>query len=152
MDPFVPLAKRLTSPERWEVKQLITSSTLDVLKYPDLDENFHNLSLVRKRTESGYRNTRRRAAFSAGQTTFCSVCSNKLSNAVLISNPWPLSTPKSSPNCSLLTVMQIHLSEPPRDVLLLLAGDLVRANGSSRTEVWCNATYSKFCLFFVLVP
>ncbi|KAJ7597435.1 P-loop containing nucleoside triphosphate hydrolase protein [Mycena floridula] len=35
-------AKRLTSPERWEIKQLIASGALDASEYPDLDEDFSN--------------------------------------------------------------------------------------------------------------
>ena len=35
-------AKRLTSPERWEIKQLISSGALDASEYPDLDEDFSN--------------------------------------------------------------------------------------------------------------
>jgi len=35
-------AKRLTSPERWEIKQLISSGAIDASEYPDLDEDFHN--------------------------------------------------------------------------------------------------------------
>ncbi|ESK81821.1 atp-dependent rna helicase dhx8, partial [Moniliophthora roreri MCA 2997] len=35
-------AKRLTSPERWEIKQLISSGALDPSEYPDLDEDMHN--------------------------------------------------------------------------------------------------------------
>jgi ATP-dependent RNA helicase DHX8/PRP22 len=35
-------AKRLTSPERWEIKQLISSGALDPSDYPDLDEDIHN--------------------------------------------------------------------------------------------------------------
>ncbi|KDQ63106.1 hypothetical protein JAAARDRAFT_147063 [Jaapia argillacea MUCL 33604] len=35
-------AKRLTSPERWEIKQLISSGALDASEYPDLDEEFTN--------------------------------------------------------------------------------------------------------------
>ncbi|KAG6332920.1 hypothetical protein ID866_6173, partial [Astraeus odoratus] len=35
-------AKRLTSPERWELKQLISSGVLDASEYPDLDEDFSN--------------------------------------------------------------------------------------------------------------
>ncbi|KAG8959008.1 DEAH-box ATP-dependent RNA helicase prp22 [Tulasnella sp. 419] len=35
-------AKRLTSPERWEIKQLIASGALDASEYPDLDEDFGN--------------------------------------------------------------------------------------------------------------
>ena len=34
-------AKRLTSPERWEIKQLIASGALDAADYPDLDEDFN---------------------------------------------------------------------------------------------------------------
>lgn len=37
-------AKRLTSPERWEIKQLISSGVLDAADYPDLDEEIHNPS------------------------------------------------------------------------------------------------------------
>ncbi|KAJ7067803.1 P-loop containing nucleoside triphosphate hydrolase protein [Mycena amicta] len=35
-------AKRLTSPERWEIKQLIASGALDASEYPDLDEDLNN--------------------------------------------------------------------------------------------------------------
>ncbi|KAL1951732.1 hypothetical protein VTO73DRAFT_881 [Trametes versicolor] len=35
-------AKRLTSPERWEIKQLISSGAIDASEYPDLDEDFAN--------------------------------------------------------------------------------------------------------------
>ncbi|KAF8140500.1 P-loop containing nucleoside triphosphate hydrolase protein [Boletus edulis] len=35
-------AKRLTSPERWEIKQLISSGVIDASEYPDLDEDFSN--------------------------------------------------------------------------------------------------------------
>lgn len=37
-------AKRLTSPERWEIKQLISSGIIDASEYPDLDEDFNNPS------------------------------------------------------------------------------------------------------------
>lgn len=35
-------AKRLTSPERWEIKQLIASGAIDASEYPELDEDFAN--------------------------------------------------------------------------------------------------------------
>ena len=35
-------AKRLTSPERWEIKQLISSGAIDASEYPDLDDDFTN--------------------------------------------------------------------------------------------------------------
>jgi ATP-dependent RNA helicase DHX8/PRP22 len=35
-------AKRLTSPERWEIKQLIASGSVDASEYPELDEDFNN--------------------------------------------------------------------------------------------------------------
>lgn len=35
-------ARRLTSPERWEIKQLIASGAIDPSEYPDLDEDFTN--------------------------------------------------------------------------------------------------------------
>jgi len=35
-------ARRLTSPERWEIKQLISSGVIDASEYPDLDEDFGN--------------------------------------------------------------------------------------------------------------
>jgi ATP-dependent RNA helicase DHX8/PRP22 len=35
-------AKRLTSPERSEIKQLISSGAIDASEYPDLDEDFSN--------------------------------------------------------------------------------------------------------------
>ena len=41
-DEPVRSAKRLTSPERWEIKQLISSGAIDASEYPDLDEDFTN--------------------------------------------------------------------------------------------------------------
>ncbi|KAI0936917.1 hypothetical protein AcV5_004937 [Taiwanofungus camphoratus] len=41
-DEVVRSAKRLTSPERWEIKQLISSGAIDASEYPDLDEDFIN--------------------------------------------------------------------------------------------------------------
>lgn len=43
-EPAGPIrsAKRLTSPERWEIKQLISSGAIDASEYPDLDEDFNN--------------------------------------------------------------------------------------------------------------
>ncbi|KAG6830899.1 hypothetical protein H0H92_014050 [Tricholoma furcatifolium] len=35
-------AKRLTSPERWEIKQLISSGIVDASEYPELDEELNN--------------------------------------------------------------------------------------------------------------
>ena len=35
-------AKRLTSPERWEIKQLISSGIVPASEYPELDEDFNN--------------------------------------------------------------------------------------------------------------
>jgi len=35
-------AKRLTSPERWELKQLISSGAIDPSEYPELDEEMNN--------------------------------------------------------------------------------------------------------------
>ena len=39
-DTPVRSAKRLTSPERWEIKQLIASGAVDASEYPNLDEDF----------------------------------------------------------------------------------------------------------------
>jgi ATP-dependent RNA helicase DHX8/PRP22 len=41
-DGPVRSAKRLTSPERWEIKQLIASGQMDPSEYPDLDEDVFN--------------------------------------------------------------------------------------------------------------
>ncbi|KAI0756399.1 P-loop containing nucleoside triphosphate hydrolase protein [Daedaleopsis nitida] len=41
-EEVVRSAKRLTSPERWEIKQLISSGALDASEYPELDEEFGN--------------------------------------------------------------------------------------------------------------
>ncbi|KAH9828688.1 P-loop containing nucleoside triphosphate hydrolase protein [Rhodofomes roseus] len=41
-DEPVRSAKRLTSPERWEIKQLISSGAIDASEYPDLDEEYAN--------------------------------------------------------------------------------------------------------------
>lgn len=44
MDPPVRSAKRLSSPERWEIKQLIASGAVDSSEYPELDEDMFNTS------------------------------------------------------------------------------------------------------------
>lgn len=43
-EPKHSSAKRLTSPERWEIKQLIASGVVDAAEYPNLDEE-HTLSM-----------------------------------------------------------------------------------------------------------
>lgn len=40
--PPVRTAKRLSSPERWEIKQLISSGAIDPSEYPNLDEELNN--------------------------------------------------------------------------------------------------------------
>lgn len=42
MDAPARSAKRLTSPERWEIKQLIASGQMDASEYPNLDEDVFN--------------------------------------------------------------------------------------------------------------
>ncbi|KAJ6543982.1 P-loop containing nucleoside triphosphate hydrolase protein [Mycena capillaripes] len=46
-DAPVRSMKRLTSPERWEIKQLISSGALDASEYPELDEDFNNLIIAK---------------------------------------------------------------------------------------------------------
>lgn len=41
-EPPMRSAKRLTSPERWEIKQLISSGAIDASEYPDLNEDMGN--------------------------------------------------------------------------------------------------------------
>lgn len=43
-EPALPVrsTKRLTSPERWEIKQLISSGALRAADFPDLEEDFNN--------------------------------------------------------------------------------------------------------------
>ncbi|KIY73554.1 P-loop containing nucleoside triphosphate hydrolase protein [Cylindrobasidium torrendii FP15055 ss-10] len=43
-EPALPVrsTKRLTSPERWEIKQLISSGALKAADFPDLEEDFNN--------------------------------------------------------------------------------------------------------------
>lgn len=41
-EPVTRSAKRLTSPERWEIKQLISSGAVDASEYPDLNEDIGN--------------------------------------------------------------------------------------------------------------
>jgi ATP-dependent RNA helicase DHX8/PRP22 len=62
-------AKRLTSPERWEIKQLISSGAIDPSEYPDLDEDFSN-TMARAEVEEDIDVEIREEepAFLAGQT------------------------------------------------------------------------------------
>jgi ATP-dependent RNA helicase DHX8/PRP22 len=43
-DAPVRSAKRLTSPERWEIKQLIASGAIDPSEYPDLEDDFTTIN------------------------------------------------------------------------------------------------------------
>ena len=62
-------AKRLTSPERWEIKQLISSGALDASEYPDLDEDFSNpLARAEVEEELDVEVREEEPAFLAGQT------------------------------------------------------------------------------------
>ncbi|GHJ84357.1 hypothetical protein NliqN6_0759 [Naganishia liquefaciens] len=63
-------AKRLTSPERWEIKQLISSGVVDAADYPDLDEDFStsNASAAEVEEELDIEVNEAEPSFLAGQT------------------------------------------------------------------------------------
>ncbi|KAG2088236.1 P-loop containing nucleoside triphosphate hydrolase protein [Suillus cothurnatus] len=62
-------AKRLTSPERWEIKQLISSGVIDASEYPDLDEDFINpVARAEVEEELDVEIREEEPAFLAGQT------------------------------------------------------------------------------------
>lgn len=62
-------AKRLTSPERWEIKQLISSGVIDASEYPDLDEDFNNpVTRAEVEEELDVEIREEEPAFLAGQT------------------------------------------------------------------------------------
>ncbi|PFH52274.1 hypothetical protein AMATHDRAFT_74334 [Amanita thiersii Skay4041] len=62
-------AKRLTSPERWELKQLISSGAIDASEYPELDEDFGNpMAHVEVEEELDVEIREDEPAFLAGQT------------------------------------------------------------------------------------
>ena len=62
-------AKRLTSPERWEIKQLISSGIIPASEYPDLDEDFNNASArAEVEEELDVEVREEEPAFLAGQT------------------------------------------------------------------------------------
>lgn len=62
-------AKRLTSPERWEIKQLISSGVIDASEYPDLDEDFNSpLAKAEVEEELDVEVREDEPAFLAGQT------------------------------------------------------------------------------------
>ncbi|TBU29788.1 hypothetical protein BD311DRAFT_252802 [Dichomitus squalens] len=68
-EEVVRSAKRLTSPERWEIKQLISSGALDASEYPDLDEDFGNPAATAEVEEELDVEVREEEpAFLAGQT------------------------------------------------------------------------------------
>ncbi|RXW11997.1 hypothetical protein EST38_g13859, partial [Candolleomyces aberdarensis] len=61
--------KRLTSPERWELKQLISSGLLDPADYPELEEDLHNPSVqVKIKEELDIEIREDEPSFLAGQT------------------------------------------------------------------------------------
>lgn len=62
-------AKRLTSPERWEIKQLISSGVIDASEYPDLDEEFNSpMAKAEVEEELDVEVREDEPAFLAGQT------------------------------------------------------------------------------------
>ncbi|KAG1825657.1 P-loop containing nucleoside triphosphate hydrolase protein [Suillus subaureus] len=62
-------AKRLTSPERWEIKQLISSGVIDASEYPDLDEDSVNpVARAEVEEELDVEIREEEPAFLAGQT------------------------------------------------------------------------------------
>ncbi|QRV94893.1 ATP-dependent RNA helicase DHX8 [Ceratobasidium sp. AG-Ba] len=62
-------AKRLTSPERWEIKQLIASGAVDASEYPNLDEDFSNpLAKAEVEEELDVEVREEEPSFLAGQT------------------------------------------------------------------------------------
>ena len=68
-DEPVRSAKRLTSPERWEIKQLISSGALEPSDYPDLDEDFNNpIVLAEVEEELDVEIKEEEPPFLAGQT------------------------------------------------------------------------------------
>ncbi|KAL4253595.1 RNA helicase [Abortiporus biennis] len=68
-DEPVRSAKRLTSPERWEIKQLISSGIIDASEYPDLDEDFTNpMAHAEVEEEMDIEVREDEPAFLAGQT------------------------------------------------------------------------------------
>ncbi|KAI0800589.1 P-loop containing nucleoside triphosphate hydrolase protein [Fomes fomentarius] len=68
-EEVVRSAKRLTSPERWEIKQLISSGAIDASEYPDLDEDFANpLARAEVEEELDVEVREEEPAFLAGQT------------------------------------------------------------------------------------
>ena len=67
--PPVRSAKRLTSPERWEIKQLISSGVIDASEYPDLDEEFNSpMAKAEVEEELDVEVREDEPAFLAGQT------------------------------------------------------------------------------------
>ncbi|KAI0778818.1 P-loop containing nucleoside triphosphate hydrolase protein [Trametes elegans] len=68
-EEVVRSAKRLTSPERWEIKQLISSGAIDASEYPELDEEFANpLARAEVEEELDVEVKEEEAPFLAGQT------------------------------------------------------------------------------------
>ena len=62
-------AKRLTSPERWEIKQLISSGIVPASEYPELDEDFNNPAVrAEVEEELDVEVREEEPAFLAGQT------------------------------------------------------------------------------------
>jgi ATP-dependent RNA helicase DHX8/PRP22 len=61
--------KRLTSPERWEINQLISSGVIDASEYPDLDEDLVNpVTRAKAEEELDIEIREDEPAFLAGQT------------------------------------------------------------------------------------
>lgn len=66
---LVRSAKRLTSPERWEIKQLISSGVIPASEYPELDEEFNSpMAKAEVEEELDVEVREDEPAFLAGQT------------------------------------------------------------------------------------
>ncbi|KAJ2935264.1 hypothetical protein H1R20_g1830, partial [Candolleomyces eurysporus] len=75
--------KRLTSPERWELKQLISSGQLDPADYPELEEDLHPIVHAKTEEELDIEVRGDEALFLAGQTK----CTLELSPVKIIKAP-----------------------------------------------------------------
>jgi ATP-dependent RNA helicase DHX8/PRP22 len=68
VDPKRGSAKRLSSPERFEIKQLIASGAVSAADYPDLDDDFHTINNQEIDEEVDIEVAEKEPAFLAGQT------------------------------------------------------------------------------------
>ncbi|OBZ79639.1 Pre-mRNA-splicing factor ATP-dependent RNA helicase prp22 [Grifola frondosa] len=148
-DEVVRSAKRLTSPERWEIKQLISSGAIDASEYPDLDEDFSNpMARAEVEEELDVEIREEEPAFLAGQTKK----TLELSPVKIVKAPDGSLNRAALAGASLakerreLRQQEANEKPTPRHAISDLRGNL-RGQKAGEQPKWKEATFNKATTF-----